>query len=297
MARVPRDPAPLQHRTRAHRGFECGPGLRAAACVMLVAFAGCARRSGNQSALDGNDAATPPAQPVVAAKYTYHIVNTWPHDRQAFTQGLVFIDGRLFESTGLNGESSLREVDLATGRVRRRVDVPAQYFAEGLAILGGQAFQLTWQNQRAFVYDRETFRLEKEFSYTGEGWGLTTDGRWLVMSDGSSQIRFLDPATFAVMRSIVVTHGGLPVPRLNELEWINGEIFANVWQSDLVVRIDPRSGNVTGVIDFTGLLPPQDRDASTDVLNGIAYDAARDRLFVTGKRWPKLFEVRLQRVP
>jgi len=289
--------ARLGDRTRAAKALISGPGLRSTACVVLVALAGCARRSGAQAPPRDNEAPAPAAEPGVAARYTYHVVNAWPHDRQAFTQGLVFLNGRLFESTGLNGESSLREVDLTSGRVLRKVDVPAQYFAEGLAILGGKAFQLTWQDQRAFVYDRETFRLEKEFSYTGEGWGLTTDGRWLVMSDGSSQIRFLDPTTFAVTRSILVTHGGLPVPRLNELEWIKGEIFANVWQTDVVVRIDPHGGNVTGVIDFTGLLPPQDRDASTDVLNGIAYDAARDRLFVTGKRWPKIFEVRLQRIP
>ena len=227
--------------------------------------------------------------------YTYEVVNTYPHDPGAFTQGLVFLDGALLESTGLNGESSLRKVDLKTGSVLKRVEVPAQYFAEGLAVLGDKLFQLTWQNHKGFVYDLESFQLEKEFAYEGEGWGLATDGHSLILSDGTDQIRFLDPVTFEVKRSIRVLAGSRPVDRLNELEYIKGEIFANVWGSDFVVRIDPASGRVTGVIDFKGLLAPEDHGVNTDVLNGIAYDAAGDRLFITGKRWPKLFEVRLKR--
>jgi glutamine cyclotransferase len=230
-------------------------------------------------------------------RYSYEIVGTFPHDRAAFTQGLVFLDGKLIESTGLNGHSTLREVDLASGQVLRQVPVPDSYFAEGLAVLGGKAYQLTWQAQKGFVYDQTTFRLESEFSYTGEGWGLATDGHWLIMSDGTSTIRFLDPSTFKVQRTIQVTVQGRPVDQLNELEYIQGDIFANVWRTDYVVRIDPVNGAVTGVIDFSGLLLPADRDTNTDVLNGIAYDAANDRLFVTGKLWPKLFEVRLKRVP
>jgi glutamine cyclotransferase len=230
-------------------------------------------------------------------QYSYEVVNTFPHDKTAFTQGLVFLDGKLIESTGLKGHSSLREVDLASGRVLRQVVVPDRYFAEGLAVLGGKAYQLTWQAQKGFVYDEATFRLEREFSYTGEGWGLATDGHWLIMSDGTSQIRFLDPASFKVERRIEVKVRSQPVPRLNELEYIQGEIFANVWQTDFVVRIDPASGAVTGIIDFAGLLPPADDDANTDVLNGIAYDSANDRLFITGKCWPKLFQVRLKRTP
>ena len=226
--------------------------------------------------------------------YTYEVINTYPHDPGAFTQGLLFLDGALFESTGLNGQSSLRKVDLKTGGVLKRVEVPAQYFAEGLAVLGDKLFQLTWQNHKGFVYDLESFKLEKEFTYDGEGWGLTTDGHWLILSDGTDQIRFLDPATFEVKRTIHVVGRGQPVNRLNELEYINGEIFANVWGSDYVVRIDPANGRVTGVIDFTGLLAPQDRTPGTDVLNGIAYDARGGRLFITGKKWPKLFEVRLK---
>jgi len=230
-------------------------------------------------------------------RYTYEVVHTFPHDRKAFTQGLVFLDGKLLESTGLNGQSTLREVDLSSGRVLRRVQVPDRYFAEGLAVIGGNAYQLTWQAHKGFVYDEATFRLDHQFAYSGEGWGLATDGHWLILSDGTPQIRFLDPATFRVERAIQVAVRGQPVSQLNELEYIRGEIFANVWQTPYVVRIDPANGAVTGVIDFAGLLPPADRNPTTDVLNGIAYDAAHDRLFITGKFWPKLFEVRLKRVP
>jgi glutaminyl-peptide cyclotransferase len=229
--------------------------------------------------------------------YTYEVIHVRRHERGAFTQGLVYRDGVLFESTGLNGQSSLRRVDLKTGEVLKRVAVPSQYFAEGLAALNGKLFQLTWQNQKCFVYDLQSLQLEKDFAYTGEGWGLATDGHWLIMSDGTDRIRFLDPDTFEEKRKINVVARGQPVYRLNELEYIKGEIFANVWGTDFVVRIDPAVGKVTGVIDFTGLLAPEDRDANTDVLNGIAYDSGGDRLFVTGKRWPKLFEVRLKLKP
>jgi glutamine cyclotransferase len=244
--------------------------------------------AGNESSIETNAATA--KIPI----YTYEVVNTYPHDPNAFTQGLVFLDGALLESTGLNGQSSLRKVDLKTGSVLKRVEVPAEYFAEGLAALDGKLFQLTWQNQKGFVYDLESFKLEKDFSYEGEGWGLTTDGHWLILSDGTDQIRFLDPATFEVKQTIHVLARGQSVNRLNELEYINGEIFANVWGSDYVVRIDPTTGRVTGVIDFTGLLAPQDRSFDTDVLNGIAYDAKENRIFITGKKWPKLFEVRLK---
>lgn len=230
-------------------------------------------------------------------RYSYEIVNTFPHDRTAFTQGLVFLDGKLIESTGLNGRSTLREVDLLTGKVLRQASVPDRYFAEGLAVIGGKAYQLTWQAQKGFVYDETTFHLESEFTYTGEGWGLATDGHWLILSDGTAQIRFLDPATFKVQRTIQTAVRGHPVDQLNELEYIHGEIFANIWRTDYAVRIDPADGAVIGVINFTGLLTFADRDATTDVLNGIAYDNANDRLFVTGKLWPKLFQVRLKRVP
>lgn len=228
------------------------------------------------------------------ASYSYTIVNTYPHDRNAFTQGLLFHNGLLYESTGLYGRSSLRKVDLPTGKVLQQIDVPQQYFAEGLALHKGKLLQLTWQEAVGFVYDLASFNKEKEWNYAGEGWGLTTDQQSLIMSDGTSQIRFLDPDTFAVRRTIDVADCGEAVTNLNELEYINGEIYANVWQTDRVARIDPSNGAVLGWIDFAGLLSPEDRNQPVDVLNGIAYDAASDRLFVTGKLWPKLFEVRLQ---
>jgi glutamine cyclotransferase len=229
--------------------------------------------------------------------FTYEVANTWPHQRNAFTQGLVFLDGALLESTGLNGQSSLRRVDLQTGNVLQRAEVSPEYFAEGLAAVEGKLFQLTWQNHKCFVYDLHSFRLENEFAYGGEGWGLTTDGHWLIMSDGTDQIRFIDPKTFKEDRRIAVKARSRPVYQLNELEYVKGEIFANVWGTDQVVRIDPATGEVVGLIDFAGLLPKQDRDENTDVLNGIAYDPSGDRLFVTGKCWPKLFEVHLKPKP
>jgi glutamine cyclotransferase len=238
----------------------------------------------------------PAAPPPTPTAYTYEIVRAYPHDTDAFTEGLVFLDNRLFESTGLNGQSTLREVDLPTGKVLRATPLSKEYFGEGLAVLGAKAYQLTWQTHKGFVYDLDTFKIEKDFAYTGEGWGLTTDGKSLIMSDGTSQIRWLDPATFAVQRTITVKLAGQPADQVNELEYIKGEIYANVWKTNNVLRIDPQSGNVTGVIDFSGLLPLEDRRYNTDVLNGIAYDAATDRLFVTGKDWPKLFEVRLKPV-
>jgi glutamine cyclotransferase len=246
-------------------------------------------------------AQTTPAKPAAATNnatplYHYEIVHTYPHDRAAFTQGLVFLDGVLYESTGLNGASTLRKVELETGKVLKKISIPGQYFGEGIAILDGKIFHLTWQNQKGFVYDLQTFNQEKEFSYTGEGWGLATDGHSLIMSDGTDQIRFLDPRTLQVEHTIRVSRRGQPVVNLNELEYIKGEIFANIWETDYVVRIDPKTGQVVGIINFTGLLPPEDRNG-TDVLNGIAYDAAGDRLFITGKCWPKLFEVRLKPAP
>ena len=227
--------------------------------------------------------------------YAYQVIHAWPHDRGAFTQGLVFLDGELLESTGMNGQSSLRRVELETGRVLQQVQLPYNIFAEGLALFGKKLFQLTYLNGKCFVYDLQSFSKQQEFTYSGEGWGLTTDGQSLIMSDGSNRLRIIDPDSFMVKKIVAVTAAGRPLNRLNELEYIKGEIFANIWQTDFVARIDPASGKVVGLINFIGLLPPADRDPSTDVLNGIAYDPAGDRLFVTGKRWPKLFEVRLQR--
>ncbi|MFZ0826970.1 MAG: glutaminyl-peptide cyclotransferase [Verrucomicrobiia bacterium] len=263
------------------------------AAWFLILVGGCGR--GAPAALTGS---APTCSPLPGTPvYTYRVVSTWPHDRDAFTQGLVCVNGGLLESTGLYGRSSLRRVDLLTGRVLQQVTVPPEYFAEGLTALRGKLYQLSWQNQTGFVYDQATFRRQQEFSYAGEGWGLATDGQSLILSDGTDRIRFLNPATFAVERTISVSDHGRPVGRLNELEYVKGEIFANVWQTDFVVRINPATGAVTGWIDFSGLLSPADRDASTDVLNGIAWDAAGDRLFITGKFWPKLFEVRLEPKP
>lgn len=226
--------------------------------------------------------------------YSYEVINTWPHDTNAFTEGLVFLGGSLLESTGIYGQSSLRKLDLATGQVLQQKQLSAAYFGEGLAVLGNRVFQLTYLKGICFVYEQDSFELQKTFSYRGEGWGLTTDGRCLIMSDGTDRIRFIDPLTFAVTKAIRVRLQGQILNRVNELEYVNGEIYANIWPTDDVVRIDPATGRVLGRISFTGLLGPGDRTVNTDVMNGIAYDAENDRLFVTGKRWPKLFEVRLK---
>jgi len=268
---------------------------RLALISVLLALAACAKHPADKPAsIPPLPPPTVGGQAPAVVRYTYEVVAVWPHDRSAFTQGLVFRNGVFLESTGLNGESTLREVEVATGRVLKQVRLSHEYFAEGLAVVGPRAFQLTWQNHKVMVYDVETFQRSGEFAYAGEGWGLATDGQQLILSDGTSRIRFLDPETFAVVRTIDVVMAGRPLSQLNELEYINGEIFANVWQTDLVVRIDPTSGLIRGVIDFAGLLSPLDRRRDTDVLNGIAYDASTDRLFVTGKRWPSVFEVRLK---
>jgi glutaminyl-peptide cyclotransferase len=226
--------------------------------------------------------------------YSYTVVRTYPHDSTAFTQGLQFVDGVLYEGTGLNGKSSIRRVKLETGEVLQRRNLDAAHFGEGITLWQSNIIQLTWQSGLAIVYDRTTFAPKRSFSYRGEGWGLTHDGVSLIMSDGTDELRFLDPASFKERNRVKVTAVGTAVPRLNELEYVKGEIFANVWQTDYVARIDPKSGKIAGWIDLRGLLTPRER-AATDVLNGIAYDTATDRLFVTGKLWPKLFEVKLQR--
>ena len=230
-----------------------------------------------------------------AALYGFEVVHTFPHDPSAYTQGLAFHDGKLLESTGQVGHSSLRRVELETGKVLDRVDVSAPYFAEGLTLLQGKIYQLTWQHQLGFIYDAGTFQRLAEFHYQGEGWGLTSDGQSLIVSDGSNQIRFLDPDNFVVRKTIAVLDGSAPVNELNELEYVQGEIYANIWHADRIARIDPHTGAVVGWIDLTGILP---RGAVSDeeaVLNGIASDETTGRLFVTGKLWPQLFEIRLTR--
>jgi glutaminyl-peptide cyclotransferase len=223
--------------------------------------------------------------------YTYQIVRAYPHDPNAFTQGLQYVDGVLYEGTGLNGRSSIRKVKLETGEVLQKRDIAEEYFGEGITIWKNELIELTWKSETAFVFDKTTFEERRRFKYTGEGWGLTHNGVHLIMSDGSDRLRLLDPATFAERRRIQVTAEGLPVPNLNELEFVKGEIFANIWQTEMIARIAP-DGRVTGWVDLRGLLSASER-AKVDVLNGIAYDSANDRLFVTGKLWPRLFEIKL----
>jgi glutaminyl-peptide cyclotransferase len=228
--------------------------------------------------------------------YGYDIVHTYPHDTSAFTEGLFYLNGFLYESTGLERHSSIRKVRLETGKVLQQYDVPSQYFGEGIVNWQNHLISLTWKSHVGFVYDLKSFRVQKQFHYEGEGWALTQDGTQILMSDGTSEIRLLNPETLLPTGRIEVTLDGRPVNNLNELEWVKGEIYANVWQTNWILRIDPHDGHVVGVINMDGLLAPSDIvKGQTDVLNGIAYDAKGDRLFVTGKNWPKLFEIRLRK--
>lgn len=250
-------------------------------CLAAVCLIGCPAAS--------VFAAAPPVD-------TFAVVRPYPHDPNAFTEGLLYRDGFLFESTGLNGRSSVRKVELATGRVLQQADLASDYFGEGLTDWRGELINLTWQTRIGFVLDLKTFARKRSFDYLGEGWGLAHDSRVIYQSDGSSSLRVLDPVTLRELRRLPVTADGRPIARLNELEWVDGEIFANVWQTDFIARIDPLSGHVVGWIDLTGLLATQaPATQQVDVLNGIAYDAHGKRLFVTGKLWPWLFEIR--RVP
>jgi glutaminyl-peptide cyclotransferase len=227
-----------------------------------------------------------------APVYTFRVVKTYPHDPSAFTQGLIYLDGFLYEGTGMNGHSNLRKVNLETGKVLQEKKIEQQYFGEGITNWGSQLIQLTWQHGVGFVWDRSTFQLKKQFKYTGEGWGLTHDTKQLILSDGSPVLRLLDPETLAEKGRLPVLDGRRPISNLNELEWVKGEIWANIWQTEKIVRISPQNGQVLGWVDMTGILPAADR-ANVDVLNGIAYDEKKDRLFVTGKWWPKLFEIKV----
>jgi glutamine cyclotransferase len=225
---------------------------------------------------------------------TFQTVHVYPHDTNAFTQGLVYVDDHLYESTGRNGESSVRRVDVESGRVQQKYDLPLEYFGEGLTDWGSNLVQLTWTSGKGFVYDRASFKLLRTFGYQGEGWGLTHDRKNLILSDGTSTLRFLDPETFRVTRRLnVIDEHGQPVENLNELEFIRGEIFANIWHQDRIARISPRTGRVLSWVDMSGLREQAGASAPEAVLNGIAHDAKTGRIFVTGKLWPRLFEIKI----
>ncbi len=232
--------------------------------------------------------------PVEARQVAYEVVNNYPHDRAAFLQGLVWHNDGFYESTGQFGQSSLRHVEFPSGKVLRRINLDPQLFGEGLALVDNRLIQLTWQSHRGFVYDRETFKLLREFKYDTEGWGLTYDGKSLILSDGSDVLTYLSPETFEVSRRLPVKFNGQPLRDINELEFIDGQVWANVWHSDKIVRIDPASGQVKSYLDLTGILPEAEKDNSEAVLNGIAYDSQRKRIFVSGKLWPRIFEIRLK---
>jgi glutamine cyclotransferase len=227
--------------------------------------------------------------------YGYEVIHVYPHDPDAFTEGLFYLDGFLYESTGLEHQSSIRKERLETGEVVQKIDVPPQYFGEGIVNWKHHLFSLTWKTQIGFVYDLATLKVQRSFHYAGEGWALTSDGKRLIMSDGTPNLRFLDPTTLRETGRLPVTYEGKPVPNINELEWVKDRVYANVWETNVIVMIDPGTGAVTGVINLEGILGPSERPRGPDgVLNGIAYDSRHDRLFVTGKNWPKLFEIRLK---
>ncbi|MDD4859501.1 MAG: glutaminyl-peptide cyclotransferase [Dehalococcoidales bacterium] len=234
-----------------------------------------------------------PAVPQTPIQYSYQVVNVYPHDSTAFTQGLTFDNGILYEGTGRYGESSLRKVDLTTGKVLQVINLPKEYFGEGIAVYQDKIIQLTWQSYRGFIYDKQSFVLLDEFVYPTEGWGITYDGHRFIMSDGTSVLRFWDPATLRQTGQVEVTDNGTPVERLNELEFIDGKVYANVWQTDKIAIIEPASGRVEGWLDLTGLLQTQGTTGKVDVLNGIAYDAQSKKLYVTGKLWPWLFQIEM----
>jgi glutaminyl-peptide cyclotransferase len=242
------------------------------------------------SAFAGSPQRNPPQR---RREYTFEVVRQFPHDATAFTQGLTYHAGYLYEGTGINGRSSLRQVEVETGRIVRKVDLPSEFFGEGITVLNHEVVQLTWLSHVGFLYNLSDFHLVRRFSYPGEGWGITTNGRELFMSDGTPEIRVLEPSTLAEKRRMRVHDGTSSVAKLNELEFVEGEILANVWQTDRIARISPQTGEVVGWIDLTGLLSSVYRLGPDAVLNGIAYDAERKRLFVTGKLWPALFEIKL----
>lgn len=259
--------------------------------LLLIVCVACG--NGANTNLPSANAGPVPNGPV--SNYGYEIVNIYPHDSNAFTQGLIIVGGKLLESTGQEGSSSLRTVELETGKVLKKVDVPTPYFAEGITVLNGKVYQLTWQHNVGFIYDAQTFDRVGQFNYQGEGWGLTTDGHSLILSDGSNRLKYLDPTNFRVTKTISVVEGTNPIEELNELEFVQGEIYANVWHSDRIAVIDPQSGRVKAWIDLKGLMPEDALSSEEAVLNGIAYDQANSKFYVTGKLWPRLFEIKIKR--
>lgn len=258
-------------------------------CLLFIALAVNVSCAPSPNANDDQDEIAPPSIPT----YTFTIINAYNHDRNAFTQGLAFENNTLYEGTGLYGESSLRKVDLPTGKVLQVHTLPNEYFGEGIAIFRDSVIQLTWQSRKGFVYDKNSFEVIRDFTYDTEGWGITHDGKRLIMSDGTSTLYFLDADTFKPVGYIQVHDDDKPVSKLNELEYIDGQIYANVWCTENIAMIDPNSGRVAGWIDLSGILPPQADNKPVDVLNGIAYDTTNNRLFITGKLWPQLFEIKL----
>ena len=260
------------------------------ALVLSLTTPACAQQPAPASADAGNNA-TQAAEPAPAI-YNYRVVHTYPHDRNAFTQGLFYLNGKFYESTGQVGQSTIRKVHFEDGRVLQSVPIPPGLFGEGIVNFGNQIVSITWQGGNGYRWDLATLRRTGDWHYEGEGWGLTQNGTDIIMSDGTSAIRFLDPVTLNERRRITVTIQGTELTQLNELEWVNGEIYANIWQTPRIARIDPATGRVTGIIDLTGLAN-ENTTSSDAVLNGIAYDAQGDRLFITGKLWPRLYEIDL----
>lgn len=267
--------------------------------VALLFVSGCTPRQNISAAPTATSPVTAPIQNRQSnvKPLEWSIVRAFPHDPKAFTQGLLWHDGALYESTGMEGQSKVRRVDLQSGQPTKNLDLPKEYFAEGLALAGDRLYQLTWQSKVGFVYDAKTFKPLAKFNYQNEGWGLTFDGKNLIQSDGTDVLTFRDPKNFAAKRTVKVTRDGAPLRDLNELEWIDGYVWANVWQTDEIVVIDPINGKVVGELNLSGLLGQAERTGREDVLNGIAYDAASKRVFVTGKNWPKLFWIRVEDMP
>jgi glutaminyl-peptide cyclotransferase len=278
---------PIERETSPQRLMSRIVGLIAIALILVVIVAMWLRSAG------GGEETVASNGPIIAQEVGYEVVNNFPHDPEAFLQGLVWHNG-FFESTGKLGRSSLRRVEYPTGKVLQQVNLDSQYFGEGLAMVDNRLIQLTWQSHRGFVYDMNSFELLGEFRYDTEGWGLTYDGKSLVLSDGTDVLTFINPNSFKLTRKASVKFNGTALRDLNELEYINGEIWANVWHTDLIVRIDPTSGQVKSYLNLAGILPEEEKSDPEAVLNGIAYDAQGKRIFVGGKLWPRIFEIRLK---